>query len=175
MTRPFSARNDDAAFEHHQDLPCLELKVATATVIVGDFDTVSSPVRRDTDHVGVELNFRGGSTVVALDPSYECAIIVVSGELLIDGRKVTPRYLAYLEPGREECEFTTKRPCKAILVGGAPFTEKVLMLWNFVARTQNEIAGAWPHWTGGDERFGVVASSFQRIEVGPPPWVLHNT
>jgi redox-sensitive bicupin YhaK (pirin superfamily) len=66
-------------------------------------------------------------------------------------------------------------PSEAILFGGVPFEEKILMWWNFVARTQNEITDAWLHWAAGDERFGVVATRVQRIAVGPPPWVLHNS
>jgi redox-sensitive bicupin YhaK (pirin superfamily) len=174
VAQPSATRNGEAAFEHHDDLPRLELKDATATVIVGDFDTTVAPVRRDTNHVGVELNFHGGTTTVALDPTYEYAIIVATGELLVDNHKVIPGQLGYLDAGRDECEFTTRGPCKAILVGGAPFEEKILMWWNFVARTQGEIAEAWLQWAAGDARFGAVQSRFARIEVGPPPWVLHN-
>jgi hypothetical protein len=44
------------------------------------------------------------------------------------------------------------------------------MWWNFVARTKDEITAAREQWMGADERFGRVASSLPRIEVGPPPW-----
>ena len=41
------------------------------------------------------------------------------------------------------------------MVGGEPFPETVLMWWNFVARTPEEIAAARAEWESGT-RFGVV-------------------
>jgi hypothetical protein len=45
------------------------------------------------------------------------------------------------------------------------------MWWNFVARSQDEIADAWLEWSKADERFGRVDSPFARIEVEAPPWL----
>jgi hypothetical protein len=44
------------------------------------------------------------------------------------------------------------------------------MWWNFVARTTEEVSEARRQWTEQDERFGVVPSRLDRIEVGRPPW-----
>jgi hypothetical protein len=44
------------------------------------------------------------------------------------------------------------------------------MWWNFVARTQEEIALAYESWAKRDSRFARVASPLPRIEVAPPPW-----
>ena len=41
------------------------------------------------------------------------------------------------------------------MVGGTPFTETVLMWWNFVARTPEEIRAAREDWQAG-RRFGDV-------------------
>jgi hypothetical protein len=46
----------------------------------------------------------------------------------------------------------------------------VLMWWNFVARTRDEIVAAREDWMGPSGRFGAVASGLDRIPVGPPPW-----
>jgi redox-sensitive bicupin YhaK (pirin superfamily) len=175
VAQPSSTRNGEAAFEHHRELPGLELDNATATVVVGEFAGAVSPARRDSEHVGVELDLHGGDTTIALDPTYEYALVVASGEVLVDTQVVTPGHLAYLDPGRDECRFSTRGPSKAMLVGGVPFAERVFMWWNFVARTQDEIADMWLRWAAGDERFGDVASPFPRIEVAPPSWVLQNS
>ena len=175
VAQPSSTRNGEAAFEHHRGLPGLELDNATATVVVGEFAGAVSPARRDSEHVGVELDLHGGDTTIALDPTYEYALVVASGEVLVDTQVVTPGHLAYLDPGRDECRFSARGPSKAMLVGGVPFAERVFMWWNFVARTQDEIAEMWLRWAAGDERFGDVASPFPRIEVAPPSWVLQNS
>lgn len=49
-----------------------------------------------------------------------------------------------------------------VLLGGEPFEEKLVMWWNFVARTGEEIARARGDWKTGD-RFGEV-----RGYDGPP-------
>jgi hypothetical protein len=61
-----------------------------------------------------------------------------------------------------------------LLLGGIPFDETLVMWWNFVARTQDEISDAYESWLKHDERFGDVDSALARIEVGPPPWYLRR-
>jgi quercetin 2,3-dioxygenase len=59
---------------------------------------------------------------------------------------------------------------RVLLIGGAPFPEQVVMWWNYVARTSEEIIDAHQAWSDGRERFGRVDSSLPRIErAGPPP------
>ena len=60
--------------------------------------------------------------------------------------------------------------CVALLLGGVPFPEPILMWWNFVGRTRQEVSEARRQWSDDDGRFGRVRSSLRRIEVGRPPW-----
>ena len=172
VAQPAVTRDGAAAFEHFDDLPRADLTNLTATVLVGSFGGVSSRARRDSDHVGVELDFHGGPATVALEPTSEYAVIVANGAVVVDDRVVRPGALAYLGVGRDECRFDSQGPSRAMLIGGVPFDERLFMWWNFVARTQEEISDAWRAWATGDERFGRVASPFSRIEIGPPPWML---
>ena len=174
VAQPSGNRDGESAFEHHADLPRVALGNATATVIIGAYDSARSPARRDSELVGIELDLRVGDTLVALDPRYEYGLVVATGEVLVDGVLVTAGHLAYLDVGRSECRLSSLAPGRAMLVGGEPFHERVFMWWNFVARTADEIAEAWLAWATSDERFGAVASRFARVEVGRPPWVLAN-
>lgn len=172
IAQPSMTRNGDAEFAHFNDLPKLETSSLTASVLIGSFGGVRSDARRDSDLVGVELVFHGGSATVALEPTYEYALIVANGSVSVDGAVVRPGQLAYLGAGRDECEFESRASIRAMLIGGTPFDERPVMWWNFVARTQEEISDAWRAWATGDERFGRVASPFARIEVSPPPWLM---
>ena len=61
-----------------------------------------------------------------------------------------------------------------MLLGGEPFTEHVLMWWNFVGRTHEEIAGYREEWQGGSARFGRVEGyrgQVQRLPAPPMPTV----
>jgi len=170
VAQPTDTRDGPAAFEHHAELPRLELDGAEATVLVGGFAGVESPARRDTEHVGVELVLRGPRTEVPLRPEDEHALVVLQGRVTVDGVTVEPGELAYLGRGRDQCGFEVAAPARALLLGGVPFPEPILMWWNFVGRTRGELSEARRQWTADDGRFGHVVSSLRRIEVGRPPW-----
>jgi quercetin 2,3-dioxygenase len=172
VAQPASTRDGAAAFEHFAELPKLDSSTLTASVLVGTFGGVHSPARRDSDHVGVELDFRGGLATVPLEPTFEYALVVANGAVALDGVTVEPGALAYLGAGRDEIRFESKAPSRALLIGGVPFDERLFMWWNFVARTQDEISVAWQAWASGEERFGRVDSPFARTEVSAPPWLM---
>ena len=112
-----------------------------------------------------------GTTVLPLDPAYEHAVVVADGTPGIDGTPVGPGHLAYVAPGADELVLTSPTPTLAVLIGGIPFDEEVVMWWNFVARSRDELVQAYRDWSAGTERFGPVASELDRVTVGPPPWV----
>lgn len=172
VAQPSTTRDGGAEFEHFDTMPTIETSNLSATVLVGSFGETSSPARRDSALVGVELNLHGGPVTVALEPNCEYALIVANGSVLVDGTVVQPGALAYLGAGRDECRFDSNAPSRAMLIGGVPFDERLFMWWNFVARSQDEISDAWRAWAAGDDRFGRVASPFARIEVSPPPWLM---
>lgn len=172
VAQPSTTRDGGAEFEHFDTMPTIETSNLSATVLVGSFAETSSPARRDSALVGVELNLHGGPVTVALEPNCEYALIVANGSVLVDGTVVQPGALAYLGAGRDECRFDSNAPSRAMLIGGVPFDERLFMWWNFVARSQDEISDAWRAWAAGDDRFGRVASPFARIEVSPPPWLM---
>src|SRR5437588_4829373 len=58
VAQPEETRHRAPAFEHHAALPKVELDGGEGTVIVGEMTSATSPARRDTDHVGVELALR---------------------------------------------------------------------------------------------------------------------
>jgi hypothetical protein len=172
IAQPSTTRSGDAEFAHFDQLPRLESSSLSVSVLVGSFGGASSTARRDSDLVGVELDLHGGLATVALEPTFEYALVVANGSVSVDGTVVRPGALAYLGAGRDECRFESRGPSRALLIGGVPFDERLFMWWNFVARTQDEISDAWRAWATGDERFGRVDSRFARIEVNPPPWFM---
>ena len=61
---------------------------------------------------------------------------------------------------------------RAMLLGGEPFESPIVMWWNFVGRSREEIAVAYKDWDGGTDRFGRVASPLARIPVEAPSWLV---
>jgi len=170
VAQPSTTRSGPSAFEHHQDLPRIDLDHGSATVLVGRFSGSESPARRDTDHVGVELDLRRGPTVLPLDPAHEHGLVVASGAVTVSGTALAPGAVAYLPTGAEELVVTSADAARAVLIGGVPFAEDLAMWWNFVARTRDELSDGYRDWVSDSDRFGPVRSSHPRVEVGPPPW-----
>jgi redox-sensitive bicupin YhaK (pirin superfamily) len=170
VAQPEATRHGPSAFEHHAELPVVELDHATGTVLVGDFATGRSPARRDTDHLGVDLVLRPGTTPVPLAARAEHAVVVLEGAVSIEGTSVAPGHLAYVGPGREALDLVVTAPSRALLLGGPPFESSVSMWWNFVARTHDEIDQAAADWNGHADRFGEVESTLARIPAPPTPW-----
>ena len=170
VAQPERTRHDPPAFEHHPELPRTELERGIATVLVGDLGGVASPARRDTDHLGVDLDLWAGTSTLALRLDHEHALVVLDGAVVVDDTPVEPGQLAYLGPGRDQLALRADEPVRALLVGGTPFEAPVVMWWNFVARSRDEVSAATEAWNAGHDRFGEVASAMARIPAPATPW-----
>src|SRR3954451_1852167 len=71
VAQPDATRNGPPAFEHHAELPRVEIGAAEATVLVGDFAEVASPARADTALLGLDAVLRPGGTVWPLRADFE--------------------------------------------------------------------------------------------------------
>jgi quercetin 2,3-dioxygenase len=165
VAQPEGTRHGPAAFEHHAELPTAGLAGGRATVLVGELagTDAASPASHDTPLVGAELVLVGASTV-PLDPGFEHALVVLEGALAVEGSTVAPGTLAYLGQGRDGIVLAPAGDgARALLLGGVPFGEDIVMGWNFVARSRDEIDRAATDWNAASDRFGDVASDLPRI------------
>src|SRR5690606_30689229 len=123
-----------------------------------------------TELVGVDLVLRGPTTH-ALDPSFEHALVVIEGAVQVGGQDpVGPGHLVYLAPGHDELPLAPVGPTRLLVLGGVPFESPILMWWNFVARTREEVDEATREWNAGSDRFGDPDSPLPRIPAPATPW-----
>ncbi|WP_280527097.1 pirin-like C-terminal cupin domain-containing protein, partial [Streptomyces spinoverrucosus] len=47
-------------------------------------------------------------------------------------------------------------PARLVLLGGPPFEEEIVMWWNFIGRTHDDIVRAREAWQSESDRFGRV-------------------
>jgi len=178
---PETRRHGAPEFERHDDLPAVELGGgASATVVVGSFGGKVSPVTMHTPIAGVEVHVPAGGTVdLPLDPAWEYALVGVSGEPSVvtdagaDVTVVVPdQGLLYLGIHRTAIEVRATRETTLFLLGGEPFEADIVMWWNFVGRSHDEIVAARDAWEAGSDRFGhVVGHGDERIPAPPLPAV----
>ena len=155
---PEKERHGEARFEHHAELPVLRDGDATLTFLAGQYGSAESPAGVHTPLVAVEMVLPGpGSHRLALDPTFEYGVLTMSGAVDVGDSTVTPGSLLYLAPGRSELTVEAPAEARVVLLGGEPFEEGLVMWWNFVGRSHEEIAQARADWMAG-RRFGRVAS-----------------
>ncbi len=150
-------------------MPKVEFDGVEATVLVGTFGGATSPTRHDTPLVGTDLVVRGPGAL-PLRPDFEYGVMVVEGEVLVDGQPLTPGHLGYIGLGRESVDLAPQGRARLLLLGGEPFESRLFMWWNFVGRSKEEIDSAYGDWVDADERFGEVRSTLPRILPDEPWW-----
>ncbi len=153
---PESRRHGAAAFQHLAEVPTLEARGGLVRVFSGSLANVVSPAEHFSDLVGADLQVHAGETlVVPVESQHEHALLLLSGDCTFEGERLDSRTLYYLGLQRQELVVTSTDGARLLLLGGLPFPETILMWWNFVARTPEEIRSARDDWEA-HRRFGDV-------------------
>ena len=172
LAQPEATRHGDSRFQHLASLPEVEFHGARGQLLIGESGGEASPAQVDHPTVGLDLYVGPNSTVPA-NPLFEYGVVPIDRPVKVEEEVVEPGSLAIVPPGRSELRFDTRgEMARLMLLGGQPLDSRVMMWWNFVARTKEEITEAWQDWdSGNEERFGPVPSGLERIEAPRPPWV----
>ena len=182
---PDGQRHRHPAFAHHPQLPEVPAGGWTARVLVGAFDGASSPAEVFTPLLGVELSSRGPAVAeLPLEPAFEHGVAVLEGQVTLDGRgpggvgapggPIGVDRLVVAPPGRASWELRTDRPSRVLLLGGVPWRGSLVMGWNFVGATAEDVESARADWVAG-RRFGSAAydevprATVARIPAPPLP------
>lgn len=198
---PEDRRHGGPAFEQHASLPEVRLDAevgepADAVVVLGEFAGATSPATVYTPIAGVEVRVPAGSTVrLPLREDWEYAIVGVDGDLAVaasvdvpvdaDGAEpadasddrpgaieVGADRLLYLGQGRDGVEVASTAGATLFVLGGEPFEDDIVMWWNFVGRSHDEIVAAREDWEARSPRFGTVDGHGDvRIPAPPMPAV----
>ncbi|MFC4018752.1 pirin family protein [Micromonospora sp. GCM10011542] len=154
---PDPARAGAADFAHHEDLPRWRDGELDVTLLVGEMAGERSPAVVHTPLLGAQLELSGPTpATLPLRPDFEYALMAMSGSAEADGVGFEPGALLYLGSGRTELTVRGGNGARLLLLGGTPFEEPLVMWWNFVGRSHEEVVAAREDWMAG-RRFGVVA------------------
>jgi redox-sensitive bicupin YhaK (pirin superfamily) len=118
----------------------------------------------------------GKSLEIEVDESFEHGILLDVGVVDVDGADLKPSDLAYVPPGSTTLTITAHEEARVLVLGGPPFGEPIVMWWNFIGRTHDEIVGHREEWqaqiadgTQADGRFGVVDLDMRPIPAPEMP------
>ncbi|HEU5144175.1 MAG TPA: pirin family protein [Dermatophilaceae bacterium] len=181
LALPDASRHVGPGFEHYRPEPVL-FEGAEIRVFLGTLAGSTSPVHTHSRVVGAEILLEPGARLALAVSRYsEHGFLVDRGDLRIDGDAVPVDHLAYLPTGHDGIVLEAgSEPVRALLIGGEPLGEQIVMWWNFVGRSHEEVVeyrAAWQQEIGAEDsgthvedtyRDGTPYPRFGRFPSGTP-------
>lgn len=171
---PDHARFVDPAFAHYVPSPVIG-DGWVARVFLGSAFGSTSPVHTYTPLLGAQLDFEANTTIdLPLDPAFEHGVLVDRGAIRVDGMQAQAGQLVVIPAGPASVTIAADKGTRVILLGGEPFTEPIIMWWNLIARTHDEVVAWRQQWldevagTAKNRMFGTPVDHVGEFEPTPP-------
>jgi redox-sensitive bicupin YhaK (pirin superfamily) len=124
-----------------------------------------------TPLLGAEVLLETGTSLsIPVDPAFEHGVLVDTGGVALapdagEATLVAKDHLGYVPPGATNLTLEAGGSwTRLLLLGGPPFGESIVMWWNFVGRSHEEVVAFRDAWqtaiTGPD---GAVVSDSQQV------------
>ncbi len=147
---PDSHRHIEPRFQHYPDLPRTKIGDFDATVLAGEALGMTAPAQVHTPLMSVDLHASGQASPAKvqfpLRADFEHAVMSLSGQVMVEGETLPEQELIYLPAGRESVNIECSPDSRLLIIGGEPMDEAILLWWNFVARTTEEMQEAQAQW-----------------------------
>lgn len=167
---PNEHRNTNPQFEHLTDFPIFKTDSLTMKIFAGNYQDQKSPATFFSDIIGAEIDFKPHQSTIELNPTWQYGLLAINNSFQINNTLVPTGHLYYLNPPNNQITLNTDSNTKILLIGGPPMTEKIIMWWNFLARTHDEIVQMRNDWQNQTERFPTFTSNIpSRIPAPPLP------
>ena len=150
---PNAARFTNPVFEHF--IPNVTaFEGGTAQVFLGELLGSKSPVVTHSPLLGAELRIKAGTSIeLAVNPTHEHGLLVDHGHVEMIGEVVPVHHLGYLAPGYSTVTITAESDVRLFLIGGEPLGEEIVMWWNFIGRSHEEIVEYHRLWQAENLNF----------------------
>jgi quercetin 2,3-dioxygenase len=157
---PDAARHQMPHFSHHESRRA-RVGDGVVTLFLGSLTGVGL-VRAPTYSrlLGAQIDLpAGGSMILEVSPSFEHGVLVDTGQVTLQGGVIDTHHLGVLNAGPTRLTLSAgDQPVRAVLLGGEPLHEPLVMWWNFVGRSHEDIIQARADWEahrqGEGTRFG---------------------
>lgn len=168
---PAAHRDAPRDFQHHAPEP-VRLDGVELRVFLGSLVGSTSPISTFTPLLGAELLLEPGATVTLdVDTDFEHGVLVDSESVTLEGDPVPRGAIGFVAVGASTLTIGNPHdePARVMLLGGPPFTEPIVMWWNFVGPDHAAIADAREAWQAEGDRFGAVEGYVGEINRIPAP------
>jgi redox-sensitive bicupin YhaK (pirin superfamily) len=159
---PDEAEDGAPGFEHAGagDVPAFEDAGLAGRLLVGTGFGVASPVVGASPLFHADVRLDAGARLPLPVEHAERAVLVIAGDVTLDGEAVPERHLGVAGPG--EAVVAAAGPARVMTFGGAPVGTR-LIWWNFVASTKDRIERAKADWAA--HRFAEIPEEHGRVEL----------
>ncbi|MCV7221169.1 pirin family protein [Mycolicibacterium elephantis] len=174
---PDADRDTGRDFAHYVPTP-RAVGGATLRVFLGELAGQRSPVHTFTPLLGAQLDLEPGAELtLEVDPTFEHGVLLDQGGVAVGDTALEVADLAFQATGNPELTVTNgaARPARVIVLGGPPFPEELMMWWNFVGRSHDDIAMYRAQWQDHHDRFGEVQGYRGAIPRLPAPALPNAT
>ncbi|HET7398941.1 MAG TPA: pirin family protein [Intrasporangium sp.] len=168
---PGAHRDAGRGFQHHVPEP-VRGDGAVSRVFLGSLQGSTSPVATFSPLLGAEIVLDAGAVLrLDVDPGFEHGVLVDEGAVTLTGTRLEPAQLGYVPAGTPTLTLANQAdgPSRLLLLGGAPFEEDIVMWWNFVGRSHEEIVAFREAWQAESDRFGRVEGYGGAVRRLPAP------
>ncbi len=159
-------------FDHYPELPRWQDGEVEATLLVGDYSGRTAPTLSFSPLVAVEYCAGAASDLaLSLEPGFEYGLVALEGDMRVDNEDFAPNELAYIGGGRDSVSLNLSAGTRLLMLGGEPLDEEILIWWNFVGHSRDEISRAQDEWEASSGRFGAVPGyDGDPLPAPPIPW-----
>ena len=165
-------------FTHLAELPTYSEGGVTLRVLTGELAGERSTAPAFSPLMGAEITLAPGAhATLPLERHFEYGVLAVQGDAIVGSTEVPRNSMAYLGSGRKGLELAAAEGVEedtiVMLLGGEPFEEEIVMWWNFIGRSHEELVAQREDWNGeGIEwvppRFGEVKGFAGDRLLAPP-------
>ena len=159
---PDELEEADPSFQHAGavELPAMADAGTTVRLLVGSAFGATSPVPGASPLFHADVAMAAGARLALPNDHAERAVLVVDGDVTVDGEPIPPRHLAVAGPG--DAIVAAASEARVMTFGGAPVGPRHIW-WNFVSSSKDRIDAAKADWAA--RRFAPIPGETERVEL----------
>ena len=144
---PDATRGTAPFFEHYEPQP-VAFGDATVRVFLGSLIGSVSTATAFSPILGAQIDLPALASIeLPIDPAFEHGVLLDVGSLTVDGEPLPTSHLAFRDAGQPSLTLTAGADgARLLLIGGAPFGESIVMWWNFIGRSHDDIVAYRDEW-----------------------------
>ncbi len=150
------------AFDHvaADGLPLVEDGAASARILMGSLWGAQAATKQHSSTIYADIQLSMGGSLPIDAEADERAVMLVGGEAELDGQALELYALYVLRPGHR-ARLSSGAGGRLMLMGGAAFTTRRYVFWNFVSSSRDRINQAKEDWKA--QRFPTIPGDDQEF------------